>query len=42
MGSQDYQRIADHAVRLLIERIEAPAPAPAPRLQLVPANYLHE
>jgi LacI family transcriptional regulator len=40
--SQDYQRIADQAVRLLIERIEATAPAPAPRVQLVPANYLHE
>jgi LacI family transcriptional regulator len=40
--SQDYQRIADEAVRLLIDRIETTGPAPAPRLQLVPANYLHE
>jgi len=40
--SQDYQRIAEHAVRFLIERIE-PGPAPpAPRRQLIPANYLHE
>lgn len=40
--SQDYRRIADHAVQFLIERIEGTGPAPAPRLQLIPANYLHE
>jgi LacI family transcriptional regulator len=40
--SQDYQRIAEHAVRFLIERIEATGSAPAPRVQLIPANYLHE
>jgi LacI family transcriptional regulator len=40
--SQDYQRIADQAVRMLIDRIEAKGTAPPPRLELVPANYLHE
>jgi len=40
--SQDYQRIADQAVQFLIDRIETKGPAVAPRLQLVPANYLHE
>jgi LacI family transcriptional regulator len=39
---QDYNQIADHAVRYLIERIEGTGPAPAPRLELIPANYLHE
>jgi LacI family transcriptional regulator len=40
--SQDCRRIADRAVQFLIDRVEAPGPAPAPRLQLVPASYLHE
>jgi LacI family transcriptional regulator len=39
---QDYDLIADRAVKYLIERIEGSGPAPAPRLDLVPANYLHE
>ncbi|HET6411604.1 MAG TPA: LacI family DNA-binding transcriptional regulator [Anaeromyxobacter sp.] len=40
--SQDYERIAEHAVRFLIERIEAGEAPLAPRRQLIPANYLHE
>jgi LacI family transcriptional regulator len=42
MVCQDYNLIADHAVKYLIERIEGTGPAPAPRLDLIPANYLHE
>jgi DNA-binding LacI/PurR family transcriptional regulator len=39
---QDYNLIADRAVKYLVERIEGSGPAPVPRLDLVPANYLHE
>ena len=37
---QDYNLIADRAVSYLIERMEGSSPAP--RLDLIPANYLHE
>ncbi|HVN32072.1 MAG TPA: LacI family DNA-binding transcriptional regulator [Thermoanaerobaculaceae bacterium] len=40
--SQNFRAIADHAVRFLLERIEEVEPSPAPRIQLVPATYLHE
>jgi LacI family transcriptional regulator len=39
---QDYDLIADRAVKYLIERIEGGATAVPPRLDLIPANYLHE
>ena len=39
---QDYNQIADRAVKCLIERIEGSGAGPAPRLELVPAFHLHE